>query len=191
MVSPSKGLLRRRIYKQRLIPPSGERKLLIADGTSMDTIKLMRDVVHATYDGPTAKRIANALRSQTSDRDELIDKLATFVYKSAYFVPDPPTAQRIRTLDNVLRTSNANCVSYSTAISTVLKQLGIPHKFRAVWMPGYKGFNHIYIMVGNRPIDIVPDQVQDGSEFYQRPLKTVPRMDKPEVDYIRKMDLVV
>lgn len=176
--------------RKRNLPPSGKSDIYAVNGSTIDAIEAMHSVVLQNSKSPTVKEIARYLKAKSNSREELLQNLANFAYKSAYFVPDPPQLQRVRTVENVLRTREANCVSYTVFISTILKALGIPVTMRAVQMEGFEGFNHIYPIVDDVPLDVVIDQVQDGTEFFQRPLNRVPTIGQ-EVPYELKLDTLI
>lgn len=153
----------------------------------MDAIRAMRQAVEMSLEDPQIIDIAKSLQAISSSDEELYQNLANFVFKSAYFEADPPNEQRIRTAKRLLQDSRANCVDYTVFICTVLAALNKPCLMRAVVLPGQNYFGHIYPVSGDVPIDVVPQQDQEGKEFYLRDLGQFPKIGT-EIEYEYKLD---
>lgn len=145
----------------------------------------MAKVINQTYQNPEVQAIA--ARCQGGNEYQ---KIANFAFKHAYFEPDPPKTQIIRTPAATLRTKRANCVDYTVLIGAVAKALGRHVIIRICQLPGQNNYGHVYPVVDGYALDIVPGQNQYGQEIFTRRPGKIPVIGK-ELESLATFDTVV
>lgn len=179
--------MRRSKLRVKRLPALGTEQLIKAgDATTWDALRIVQDVAALSAKEPEIIELAELFKN-CRDKNELAELLANFVFRTAYFEPDGSDHQRVKTATRILRDGKTNCVGYSTLISAILTVLKIPHLLRLI-DTGTGGFNHIYPVLDDIAIDVVPQQDQSGLEHLQRINGSVARVGV-EVPYKRKYDL--
>lgn len=108
-----------------------------------------------------------------------------FAYSSAVHRNDE-SIQFIKTPLRTIDSGQANCVSYSVLISSLLSAMQIPHYFRAVDISG-DGFKHIYIKTkSDITLDCTSGQAQDDTDtqFNRSPTGNFNK----EVQFLKRLD---
>ena len=133
--------------------------VIIRDGSVKDTVHLMSDVVHKYIDD--TKLIAEKLKGK--NLEETCKNIWDFVYTHIQYSLDKKGLEQLRRPARSWydRISGVDCDCYSIFISSVLTNLGIPHKFRITKYDG--DWQHVYVVVpksqgGNYIIDCVVDK---------------------------------
>ena len=100
---------------------------------------------------------------QIQEPERIIFLLA---FNLATFQPDEPNTQAIREPWRVAKDGVANCVDYTTFVSSFLRnpRLRISHKIRMVSFDNSKNYSHIYTLTANAILDPVIAQDQNGNE---------------------------
>lgn len=113
-----------------------------------DTVQLIKETVPQTK-WHTAK-IAPLLKGK--DLKETCNNIWHFVYQHIQYKPDKTGIEQVRSPRRTWfeRVKGVDCDCYSEFISTVLCNLGIPHKLRITMYTPDRGWQHIYPVV---PID--------------------------------------
>lgn len=88
-----------------------------------------------------------------------------FAFNKAVFRASPFDRQQFRTVNNILRTGNANCTGYVTVIGSILRLLNIPFEF-VVAGSSSESVDHIYLKSRNYILDCVIGQNEDGTESF-------------------------
>lgn len=177
--------------KRITLPPDGKMRLAGKNVTAKDVQQLMADLICelAANDTVTASAAAQ-IGDAAANFNDYLRQLANFAYYNAYFEPDPPTTQIIRTPRATLRDKAANCVDYTVLIGAIAKRAGLPVVIRIVQLPGQSNFGHVYPVVNGTAIDVVPVQDQSGAEALKRHPWTQPKVGV-ELKYLSKFDVVV
>lgn len=143
-----------------LFPPAKmQDDLVIRDGNVKDTVHLMADVVHKYLDD--SRLIAPRLKGK--NLEETCRNIWDFVYDHIQYKLDQKGLEQLRRPARTWydRISGVDCDCYSIFISSILTNLGIPHKFR---ITKYEGdWQHVYVAVpkaqdGHYLIDCVVDE---------------------------------
>jgi len=173
------------------IPPSGKMKLFCENVTPIEVQKVMADLIRqlAASDQVTSS-VATQIGDASKDFSSWLKLLANFAYYNAYFEPDPPTRQIIRTPAATLRDKAANCVDYTILIGAVAARAGLPVIVRIVQLPGQQSYGHVYPVVNGVAVDVVPCQDQTGREVFTRHPWTQPSVGS-ELKFLSKFDLEV
>jgi len=160
---------------------NNERVILI-NHTSSDMISSMKKLAIAGQRDPFILLISDKVQSIQDPREQ--DR---FVHKSIYdmalFEASPKDRQRLCEIPNMVRNRRANCVGYSTMISSVFLNLKRPHDFDLVNTKN-EGFNHVYVTTPYSVIDCCLGQKQDGSDTFFNRLPN--GMFDEEVEYYYK-----
>jgi hypothetical protein len=135
--------------------------IVIRNGTVEDSVRVMAEVAEK-YKSDT-ERISQILRSD--DLNTTCDNIWSFIYSFIQYREDKEGVEQIRRparswLD---RTSGVDCDCMSVFASSILRNLGIPHKFR-ITKYNKPDFQHVYVIVpvpGN-PGYLTIDGVIDG-----------------------------
>lgn len=174
-----------------MIPDKGQYRQVKANATTHDVGILMRDLINelAAKDNLTLQ-CTNELFKMSSNYPEFMFNLGNFAYKSAYFVPDPPNRQILRTINATLRDKSANCVDYTIFCGALAKCAGLNVVIRIVRCPGQKTYGHVYPVINNTPMDITIGQDQTGKEREIRKEGNIPILGV-EVPYLEKIDILV
>jgi transglutaminase-like putative cysteine protease len=173
------------------IPPTGEFRLLANRATPEIVQQTMAQLIRQLAVNDTATiNAANVIGEDSRDFKDYLQKLANFAYFNAYFVPDPPTRQLIRTPRATLRDQRANCVDYTILIGAIAKRAGLPVVVRIVQLPGQSSYGHVYPVINGVAVDVVPGQDQSGMEAITRKSYKLPCVGV-ELKFLRNIDAVV
>lgn len=122
---------------------------------------------------PTVKAWSEECRKS----DDPVRCVFNRAYDAILYVPDPINRQRIRTVENVLRTRRGNCATYCQLIGGMLINLGIPFRLKVISMyplddPDFE-WHHVYVVTQDGiALDPVIGQRQDGTDTREnRPSK--------------------
>lgn len=148
----------------------GHNKTLKKNATTQDAVATILRLAKQCARDPLAHDIYK-LAQQTTDPYRTI---CQFAYDAAYYEPNPPGHQRVRTLQRSIVDQRASCTDYSVMIAAILLAGGEPVTLKLVSIDG-NGYGHIYPVAANGEIlDIVPCQDQTGNEVFLRdPKKSV------------------
>lgn len=149
------------------LPAPGSDQLILKKATTDDVARAMIDVINASSSDEITIFSAYLLLDESPIMT--VENFCNFVFKSAYFQPDLPTAQTIRTLRRLISDGAANCVDYSTALASMALAVNLPVTLALVQFPGASGFGHVFPIIAGTIADVVPGQKQDGSERRTRP----------------------
>ena len=177
--------------KKIQLPPSGTFQIVGNNVTPEQVQKIMVDLIRQlALDDTTTINAATQIADDARNYNDYLQKLANFAYYNAYFEPDPPKTQVIRTPRATLRDKAANCVDYTVLIGAIAKRAGLPVTVRIVQLPGQQSYGHVYPVVNGIAIDVVPGQNQNGMEAITRQPYAAPRVGS-ELKFIRNIDLKV
>ena len=173
------------------IPGKGEYRRVKENATPQQVAAIMRDVSSelAKNDKLTLECV-NSLFRMSYDYPSFLYNLGNFAFKSAFFVPDEPGSQVIRTVNATLRDKSANCVDYTVFIAAIAKCAGLDVIIRIVQCEGHKNYGHVYPIINNTPLDVTIGQDQTGREREIRKETNLPILGV-EVPYIKKFDTLV
>jgi Transglutaminase-like superfamily len=130
----------------------------------------MRHIERIASEGAKHPQI-RAISKRIASKPDPVRAAFDFAYNAAVYVPDPLDFQDIRYPQRTLKDGIGNCVDYSVLISSILRNVGIPHRFRVAAYHEPGNWEHIYIVAGGRVLDCVLGQKQDGTEtFENRPI---------------------
>lgn len=132
----------------------------------------------------------NFINERSSSEKDFIYRMANLCFKLAYFEPDPPTTQIIKTPSAVIRTERANCVDYTVLLGALAAYGGLHVIIRAVQLPGQATLGHVYPIINGLPIDLVQGQDQSGQEYLTRSQDARPSIGT-ELEYLRNFDTLV
>lgn len=170
-------------------------KIVSLNATVEDTIRLIIDHIHRSFLEPEIRIIAEYIANKYPDEFGKCQGASNFALRSAYYQPDPPDHQRVKSAYATLRDQRGNCVDYSILISAILLVLEQPHFLRLVELEPGKGFAHIYpvaLLSDGRELalDIVPQQDQNGRERILRGLNSSARIGE-EIEHSKKLDVQI
>lgn len=160
---------------ESLIPKAEMQDTVVKrDGNLPDTVALMKRIVHATR-SDTA-RLAEKLKGR--DLHDTCQRLWHFVYHHLQYRLDEPGTEQLRRPARSWadRKEGVDCDCYSIFLSSLLLNLGIPHRFRITEYKKEDGWQHVYVIV---PIP--------GSDRYYTLDAVLNRFDY-EKPYRRKQD---
>lgn len=130
-----------------LIPPKSNLEysdlVVKADGSTEDTIDLMKQVVYSTLDD--TKRLAAHLK-KGSVKDS-VESVWNFVYQHIQYVRDSPTQEQVRRPLRTLYDREGDCDCYATLCASIFENMGIPWKFRITKYYGRSYWQHVYVIV--------------------------------------------
>jgi hypothetical protein len=107
------------------------------------------------------QEIATLCKSQPDPLKCVFNK----VYDLVLYQPCPDNNQSLRTVENMLREGNGNCVNYSTMLASILLLMNVPFFFRTVAYSNPRSYDHIYIVTKSGIVlDPVQGQKQDGTD---------------------------
>jgi hypothetical protein len=129
------------------IPPKEELRrrdlVVIPDGTVKDTARLMYKVLE-TYADDTAA-LARQLRRGTLEAT--LRNIWNFVYTHIDYVKDDVTREQVRRPLRTLYDQKGDCDCFATLIGSILRNLGIPFKFRIAAYNREGRYQHVYVVV--------------------------------------------
>lgn len=145
----------------------GNEVTLLNDGSVQNTVAEMKKIAQR-YRSQTAK-IAQKLKGASVM--DTARNVWNFVYNHIQYKTDNPLREQIRTPLRTWkdRTTGVDCDCYSVFISSILLNLGIPHKFR---IAAYKAdYQHVYVVVPHGSSEIIIDCVADSFNYEVSPSK--------------------
>lgn len=150
-----------RQYDPLFPTPIGENITVKEDADVDDTLKLIQQKVHE--DRMDTLRAAKMLKGK--DLYETCENIWDFVYTHIQYKKDEKFIEQVRRPARAWadRHTGVDCDCYSTFISSILINLGIPHKLR-ITKYGGENFQHIYPIVpkdfnANRPLNRRADYI--------------------------------
>jgi len=143
----------------------------IENGSVDQTVNLMKKVV-AAYIGDT-KKLAKTL--QGSSVRETCRNIWNFAYNHIQYKLDAPYQEQLRTPARSWadRETGIDCDCFSIFVSSILSNLGIPHKFRITKYADSSNpdaWQHVYVVVPDKGTEIIIDCVISKFDF-QKPFK--------------------
>jgi len=148
------------------LPRRNRRKLVKAQGNQFDTVKIMRRLIlESAFSDSFVNNLINKLQLEPNLNG--MAKAAEFFYLNTFFDPDGPELQTIRSPRRSLKDKRANCVDYSTAISSIAVAMNLP---AALVMcstdPSQpENYNHIFALIDGVPFDLVINQDHIGANY--------------------------
>lgn len=140
-------------------------RVLLKDNASInDLIKIVNQISIESINDPLVLEFNESISKSNNIPYEIYKK----VYNNISYYPDLTNDQNIRTPNKTIRDKKANCIDYTTLISSLLFINNIQHSYKLVASAPAGEIDHIYIMVGNIPIDPVIGQPQNGTAEYNR-----------------------
>lgn len=115
-----------------------------------ETLKLMRDLVHAAVRRPEqiVRRKAESLVMMLPPRQWFaeIRALQEFVRDQIRYVRDPVSVERVQTPEQTLQSQQGDCDDKSTLLAALLDSIGHPARFAALGFSGRgNGFSHVLV----------------------------------------------
>ena len=105
-----------------------------------DTMRHIERIAAEGAKHPKIKAISRRIASEPDPVRAAFD----FAYNAAVYVPDPIDFQDIRYPQRTIRDGIGNCVDYSVLISSILRNVGIPHRFRvAAYHHGFRSISDL------------------------------------------------
>jgi len=170
-----------------MIPAPGNSQKLDGVNTPQAVQKSMKALVLALQNDDFVIDVANEVKKDFTKQEQPA-AVAQIVYSLAYFEPDAPTLQVLKTPRRLAEDRRANCVDYTIFIAAVCLYLGFPVTIRIVKLEGQKNFGHVYPVVNGQVLDVVPGQNQNGNEWATRKFNSRPILSF-ELPYLSKIDL--
>jgi hypothetical protein len=145
------------------LPETSE--ILLSKDTSIPlTVDWIRKISVEGTKNPVIINIARECKKEKEPLQCVFDK----VYDLIVYEPCPENTQTVRTIENMLRTGQGNCVNYSTMIASILLLMNVPFFFRTVSYQNPREYDHIYIVTKSGIVlDPVQGQKQDGTDTRQ------------------------
>lgn len=158
-----------------IIPNQDAQIELNGVGTPEQVQAAMCELIKELRNDEDVNEIAREIMTSTAP-DKWSDTAALISYNVAFFEPDPPGSQRLRTPRRTILDRRANCVDYTIFIGAVCYALGLPVVVRIVQFSGAPNFGHVFPIVGGKILDVVPGQEQTGNEWRQRKIDSRPKL---------------
>jgi len=132
-------------YDHLFPTPQGKHITILKDAEVNDTISLIKRTVPQTL--KDTEKIAAFLKGKTLE--ETCSNIWHFVYAHIQYKKDETGIEQVRRPARTWwdRTSGVDCDCYTEFISSILTNLGIPHKLRITKYNGKSYFQHIYPIV--------------------------------------------
>ena len=123
----------------------GNNILVSKSATVFDTLNVIERVVKATLDD--TKKISQILKADTLEKT--LKNIHNFFYKHYKYKLDEPGIEQVRRPSRAWldRATGIDCDCFSTSISSVLTNLGIPHYLKIVAINGRDYYQHVYVVV--------------------------------------------
>jgi hypothetical protein len=134
------------------------------DASINDVLQVMVAMILQEKNSDTVKSIAKELAGYPT-RTQLAT-LGNFIARQCPFMPDNPTEQKIKSVRRLLESGEGNCVQYTVAFAAIGLALGYRVAVVVAKYPGNSQWQHVYPIIDDMAVDIVPSQKQDGSERY-------------------------
>nr|MCU0336574.1 hypothetical protein [Sediminibacterium sp.] len=162
-------------YDHLFPTPQGKHITILKDAEVGDTVSLIKRTVPQTL--KDTEKIAAILKGKSLE--ETCSNIWNFVYNHIQYKRDEKGIEQVRRPARTWwdRTSGVDCDCYTEFISSILTNLGIPHKLRITKYNGKSYFQHIYPIVPydgnvntsltNRSDYIVIDCVKDAFDDEQ------------------------
>lgn len=128
------------------------------------------DVIRQESKKPYVQDLARSLCINKEQPYYTAVQLCNFAYQVATFYPDEPGVQVIKTPAALMRERKGNCVDYSVFIGAIATAADVPVTLKIVAIEPSENYGHIYPYVNGLPCDVVPYQMQDGTEPENRRL---------------------
>lgn len=160
------------------LPKKGETWQVAKNATPEQVAQIMRDVIRATSNDPQVRTISRQLLTDATNYRDYLQRLANYAYHHVYFFPDPVTDQIIRTPTATLREGIGNCVDYTVLIGALAYAAGLHVVIRIAQLSGQTNYGHVYPVINDVIIDVVPGQDQTGNEINTRPAGKLPVIGK-------------
>lgn len=146
------------------MPENNNGILITTDTTIPLTVDWIRKIAVEGTKNPIVISIAKECEKEPEPLQCVFDK----VYDLILYEPCPDNNQSLRTVENMLREGEGNCVNYSTMIASILLVMNVPFFFRTVAYTNPREYDHIYIVTKSGVVlDPVPGQRQDGTDTRQ------------------------
>lgn len=118
------------------------------DGSVYDTLEYMQDIVKRTL--YQTKQIARLLKGRTLE--QTCRNVFNFCYTHIQYKQDDAGFEQLRQPARTWRDrkTGVDCDCFSIFISSILTNLGIPHRLRIIELAGKGYFQHVYVIV-DRP----------------------------------------
>ena len=160
-----------------LVPRSkGKDTVIVEPGKAQlhHTINLIRSLVHETKND--TRKLASVLKGKSLE--ETCRNIWQFVYDHIQYRKDQPGIEQVRRPARTWadRRQGVDCDCYTVFISSILLNLGIPHRIRITKYGGKKHFQHIYPVVPAERGHITLDCVTDAFNY------EVPYSEKRDFD---------
>lgn len=135
-------------------------KIIIRDGTTDETVDLMKKV--AVKYAPDTVKLAKVLKADTLE--QTCNNIWDFLYHHIQYKLDDPTTEQLRTPARswIERNTGIDCDCFSVFASSILINLGIPHKFRITkYSDSFNpdAWQHVYVIVPDESNDWIIDAV--------------------------------
>jgi hypothetical protein len=162
-------------YDHLFPTPQGKHITILKDAEVGDTVSLIKRTVPQTL--KDTEKIASILKGK--NLEETCSNIWHFVYNYIQYKRDEKGIEQVRRPARTWwdRTSGVDCDCYTEFISSILTNLGIPHKLRITKYNGKSYYQHIYPIVPydgnvnksltNRSDYIVIDCVKDAFDDEQ------------------------
>jgi len=155
-------------YDHLLPPASGKDTIVHPNGSVQDTVKLMAKIVRQNVED-TSKL---AKRLQRGTLKDTLKNIWEFSHKHIQYRLDEKGLEQLRVPRRTWhdRKEGVDCDCFSIWLSSILLNLGIPHRFRITKYEG--GWQHVYIVVPDKShsrgyftLDCVLDQFDYEKPF--------------------------
>jgi len=166
-----------------IIPPPGQERKIETGTNYARTVRRMIEVIHATAGEPVVVNLSRAaVLNGGGDIKRTVENFCITAFECAFFQPDTPDKQTIRTPRRLILDARANCVDYSVFIAAMAVAAKMPVYLCLASYPGSPHFTHVFPEVNGIIADVVPGQDQRGREYLTRTLNA------PRVGYTVPFD---
>lgn len=165
-------------YTQYIGSTDGVHHLTAANGNTKD---IMNTVMLA--DGKAGAYCAKLAQALTgADQVQTCYNIWKFWKQNVKYVEDPDGQQFIKSPAYLYEVGEGDCKSYSVAIASCLKHLGIPYAYRFITQEAGKPFHHVYIVAHTNKGTVLIDCVIDyfnKENAYERKRDVSPTNQQP------------
>lgn len=148
--------------------------IVIAENTTVPlTVAWIKDLAIRAAHNPTVIKWSE----ECSQSIDVLQCVFDRAYDAILYKPDPVTKQNLRTIENILREREGNCVTYCQLIGAMLINLNIPFRYKVISVldtsdPNFQ-WHHIYtVTLSGVVLDPVLGHKQDGTDTREnRPKK--------------------